>query len=190
MSRHLHLSSLLDQIQTEVPGVRAAVLASRDGLAMASTLDGNEGSRVAAMAATVHAVGHRVSATAELGAVQETVIRSGSTTFVVYDAGATAVLAVLADGDCNLGFIHLESRRTAATLSELLTAKAPTPAPAETRFDTRPDADVATDTDVETAADSDAETGAEAEGVAAEGVAALTAETSPNGHGDHHHAPA
>lgn len=129
MTKHLQLVSVLEEICAEVPDVRAAVLASRDGLAIASTMDSTEGSRIAAMAATVHAVSHRVASTAELGEVQETVVRASSMTFVVYDAGVSAVLAVLADGDCNLGLVHLESRRTAADLQEHLSSRATPPPP-------------------------------------------------------------
>ena len=45
-------------------------------------------------------------------------------TFVVYDAGDAAVLALLADGACNLGLVHLEGRRTAAALADVLADRA------------------------------------------------------------------
>lgn len=130
MSRQEEIRGILDGITRELDHVRAAVLASRDGLAIAGTLDAAENSRVAAMAATVQAVGGRVSATTGLGALEETVIRGEETTFVVYDAGEPAVLAVSTDATANLGMVHLEGRRAAAELSGLLASKeAPKDAP-------------------------------------------------------------
>lgn len=120
MTRHEEIRRVLAGVTEELPEIRSAVLASRDGLAISGTLAGAENSRVAAMAATVQALGARVSATTGLGALEETVIRGEETTFVVYDAGEPAVLAVVADAGCNLGMLHLEGRRAAALLSGLL----------------------------------------------------------------------
>jgi predicted regulator of Ras-like GTPase activity (Roadblock/LC7/MglB family) len=120
VNKQEQLHRVLEDLREEVPDVHGAVLASRDGLAIVSTFGQGEGSRVAAMAATVHAIGERVTATTELGALEETVIRSAAGTFVVYDAGEPAVLALLAGGACNLGLIHLEGRRAAALFAGLL----------------------------------------------------------------------
>ena len=136
MTKQDQLRKVLDELTAEVSDIHAAVLASQDGLAMASTIGGAEGSRVAAMAATVHAVGKRATETAELGSIEEAVIRGKSVTFVVYDAGNSAVLALMAPGDCNLGMIHLEGRRAAGDIAALLerkpepTVAAPPPPPA------------------------------------------------------------
>ena len=136
MTKQDQLRKVLDELTAEVSDIHAAVLASQDGLAMASTIGGAEGSRVAAMAATVHAVGKRATETAELGSIEEAVIRGESVTFVVYDAGSSAVLALMAPGDCNLGMIHLEGRRAASDIASLLERKpepavaAPPPPPA------------------------------------------------------------
>ncbi len=134
MTKQDQLQKVLDDVTTEVTDVHAAVLASHDGLAMASTIGGAEGSRVAAMAATVHAVGNRATSTADLGTIEETVIRGTQVTFVVYNAGDSAVLALMAPGDCNLGMVHLEGRRAAESIATVLTRPvtpaAPPPPPA------------------------------------------------------------
>lgn len=131
MTKQVQLQAVIDGLIAEVADVQAAVVASRDGLSMAATIGGGEGSRVAAMAATVHAVGNRVASTTDLGTIEETVIRGDEMTFVVYDAGEPAVLALLAPGDCNLGMIHLEGRRAAGIVGQLLTEvhDAPPPPP-------------------------------------------------------------
>lgn len=158
MTKQDQLQSVLDDVTAEVTDIHAAVLASHDGLAMASTIGGAEGSRVAAMAATVHAVGNRATSTADLGTIEETVIRGRQVTFVVYNAGESAVLALMAPGDCNLGMVHLEGRRAAENIATLLTRPVP-PVPVAGETARPPQAPppppapvVADDADVESAA--------------------------------------
>lgn len=130
MTKQAQIQAAIEGLVAEVADVQAVVVASRDGLSMASTISGAEGSRVAAMAATVHAVGNRVTSATDLGTIEETVIRGDEMTFVVYDAGEPAVLALMAPGDCNLGMIHLEGRRAASRVADVLTdVPAPTPPP-------------------------------------------------------------
>lgn len=134
-SKQEQLQRSLDGIGRAVPDVEGALLASRDGLAIAASVGSAEPSRIAAMAATVLALGTTVVDTCRLGEFQETVIQSDGGVFVVYDAGDLAVLAVLARSGANLGLVHLEARRTAADLGRLLTSyvdEQPAPAPAVT----------------------------------------------------------
>lgn len=133
-SKQEQLQRTLDGIGDAVPDVEGALLASRDGLAIASALRGADPNRVAAMAATVLALGTTVVDTCRIGPFEETVIQGEGGMFVVYDAGDLAVLAVLARRKANLGLVHLEARRAATDLARLLSAylepAVATPAPA------------------------------------------------------------
>ena len=120
MNRQEQLHHLLVGLQHEVPDIRGALLASRDGLAIATTMPAAEGGRVAAMAATVAALAGRVVKTIGLGQFEETEIQGDAGTFIVYDAGGIAVLAVLAQRGATLGLVHLEARRVADSVAGAL----------------------------------------------------------------------
>jgi uncharacterized protein len=129
MTKHETLLRALLAVEREVPDIRGCALASRDGLPIVSTMPGTDASRLAAMAATVLALGARVAESTELGAYEETVIQGATGTFVTYGAG-DAVLAVLAGPAANLGLVHLEARRAAEHVASVLAN--PTPAPTAT----------------------------------------------------------
>lgn len=127
MTKHETLQRALAAVEREVPDIRGCALASRDGLPIVSTMPGTDASRLAAMAATVLALGARVAESTDLGAYEETVIQGASGTFVTYGAG-DAVLAVLAGPGANLGLVHLEARRAVEHIAQVLAAP-PAPAP-------------------------------------------------------------
>ena len=120
MSKQDQLQHVLDGLEAEVPDVEGAMLASRDGLPIASTFNPSDASRVAAMAATVLSLGSRVVETTGLGTFEETVIQSANGTFIVYDAGDVAALAVVTRSGANIGLVHIEARRAAEILAHLM----------------------------------------------------------------------
>lgn len=122
MNKQEQLHRMLAALAEEVPDVQGALLASRDGLPIVSTMSGPESGRVAAMAATVVALASRVVDTVGLGSFEETVVQGDGGYFVVYDAGSLAVLAVSAPRTATLGLVHLEARRVAGEVDKLLTA--------------------------------------------------------------------
>jgi predicted regulator of Ras-like GTPase activity (Roadblock/LC7/MglB family) len=120
VNKQEQLSRILEDLREAVPDVYGAMVASFDGLPVASSLGEVEPSRVAAMTATVRALGVRVVETMGAGAFQEVVIRSESGMFVVYDAGDLAALAVVTRPGANLGLVHLEARHAARAVEDLL----------------------------------------------------------------------
>jgi predicted regulator of Ras-like GTPase activity (Roadblock/LC7/MglB family) len=130
MTKQETLQRALLAVEREVPDIRGCALASRDGLPIVSTMPGTDASRLAAMAATVLALGARVAGSTDLGAYEETVIQGAAGTFVTYGAG-DAVLAVLVGPGANLGLVHLEARRAVEHIAQVLAAPtAPVAAPA------------------------------------------------------------
>lgn len=120
MSKQEQLIGILVDLQNAVPDVQGAMIASFDGLPIASTLEEVEGSRVAAMAATVRALGVRVVETTGVGPFEEAVVRSEGGIFTVYEAGDLAALAVLSHVGANLGLVNLVARRAAALVADIL----------------------------------------------------------------------
>lgn len=122
MSRQEVLLGVLLALEEALPEVEGSLLSSRDGLVIASTLHPSDASRVAATATTVLGLSSRIVGTTGLGEFEETVIQSDSGTFVVYDAGDLATLAIVTGPGANLGLVHLEARHAAEELAHLLAA--------------------------------------------------------------------
>lgn len=116
----------LDDLCRSVPDLRGALVASVDGLPVASRLRGGSPESVAAMAATTAGLGGRLADDFALGPLAECVVRADQGYFIVYRAGVSAVLAVTAAEGANLGRIHLAARRCARTVAD---AQHPNPNP-------------------------------------------------------------
>jgi predicted regulator of Ras-like GTPase activity (Roadblock/LC7/MglB family) len=123
MSRQEALQETLRQLRSAIPEASGAIVASTDGLPLASDLPEGESTRLAAMAATALGLGKRIAQTAGLGPLDEVVIRGKQGYLVVYSAGERGVLAVSAPREVNLGLIHLEAREAAQRLSEVLSLR-------------------------------------------------------------------
>ena len=121
---------ILEELQDAVPDVEGAMVASVDGLEVASTLGGGEGTRVAAMAATVRALGVRVVEATAGGPFEEATIRSGGGIFTVYEAGELATLAVVSCAGANLGLLNLVARQVAEIIGQILAPTRYEPVPA------------------------------------------------------------
>jgi predicted regulator of Ras-like GTPase activity (Roadblock/LC7/MglB family) len=101
---------LVRELRQAVPEITGVMVASTDGLSLASDLPEAEAARAAAMAATALGLGKRIAQTSGLGGLEEVVVRGQSGYLVVYSAGDKGVLAVAAPMGANLGLIHLEAR--------------------------------------------------------------------------------
>jgi len=120
MSRQENLAQLIKELQQAVPELQGVMVASTDGLSLASNLPEAEAARTAAMAATALGLGKRIAQTSSLGGLEEVVVRGQSGYLVVYSAGERGVLAVAAPMGANLGLIHLEARGAAQRIAQAL----------------------------------------------------------------------
>ena len=120
MSRQETLAQLIKELRQAVPELRGAMVASTDGLSLASDLSETEAARTAAMAATALGLGKRIAQTSSLGGLEEVVVRGQEGYLVVYSAGEKGVLAVAAPMGANLGLIHLEARGAAQRIAQAL----------------------------------------------------------------------
>lgn len=105
VSRHQELRTALQQLERRVGDVKGAVVASRDGLALASTFIGAEGDRVAAMAASVVGLAEEILAD---GGTSTTIVRGATGCLVVHPAGTDGVLAARTGPNPNVGLLHVE----------------------------------------------------------------------------------
>ncbi|WP_269801856.1 roadblock/LC7 domain-containing protein [Thermus sediminis] len=87
MGRQEELQEVIRQLRQAVPEITGVMVASTDGLSLASDLPEAEGARAAAMAATALGLGKRIAQNSALGGLEEVVVRGGSGYLVVYSAG-------------------------------------------------------------------------------------------------------
>ncbi|MEV6769502.1 roadblock/LC7 domain-containing protein [Nocardia sp. NPDC051030] len=113
----------LRALRARVPQLTGALVASTDGLLIANDLPAHiEPTGMAALTASQLSLSHRLSITAHDGGFHEIVVRGSGGHVVIYAAGWTASLTVLAGPDVNVGRLHLESRPVARTIADHLTA--------------------------------------------------------------------
>lgn len=120
MSRQEDIDRVMRDIHRGVDGVDDVVVATSDGLAVASTNPGPRADKVAAMAASVVALSQQTIPEDGDGNPHETVIRGSLGCLVVRGAGPNAVIAVRTGADSNMGLVHLEIPRAAAELESIL----------------------------------------------------------------------
>ena len=78
MSRQETLMQLVRELRQAVPEITGVMVASTDGLSLASDLPEAEAARAAAMAATALGLGKRIAQTSGLGGLEEVVVRGQS----------------------------------------------------------------------------------------------------------------
>ncbi|MEU6740742.1 roadblock/LC7 domain-containing protein [Streptosporangium sandarakinum] len=105
-------------LRERVPEVNGSVACSVDGLPIASDLRG-ETEQIGALSSAVLALSGRLTAMADKGSFEETLISGSNGYAVFYAAGPTIVLTVLARPGTNLGLLRLEGRKTAARLAAI-----------------------------------------------------------------------
>ncbi|MEV6764938.1 roadblock/LC7 domain-containing protein [Streptomyces sp. NPDC051105] len=151
----------LRRLRTRMPQLTGALAAGVDGLVVAHDCPGVDPEGLAALTAAELGVAVRVSDATGKGELRELLVRGEDGYVATYAAGRSAVLTLLAEDRVNVGRLHLEGRRAAARIGELVdaaeaAAKALRPArttPA-TRTRTTRTPRTSTTTDARTATDS------------------------------------
>ncbi|MEU7317862.1 roadblock/LC7 domain-containing protein [Streptomyces sp. NPDC007083] len=115
-------------LRARVPQVAGALAATVDGfvlaedMAQARTGERPEAEPLAALTAAALGLAFRMNEATARGAFRELLIHGELGYVATYAAGSSAVLTLLADDRINVGRLHLEGRRTAARIGELVTA--------------------------------------------------------------------
>jgi len=107
------LSWLLDDLVGRVNSVRQAMILSGDGLPMGMSrgIVPEDAEHLAALSAGFHSLARSVSDTFGGGDIRQTIVELETAFVFVMAAGDGSCLAVLADGDVNIGLIAYEMTR-------------------------------------------------------------------------------
>ncbi|MFF7470603.1 roadblock/LC7 domain-containing protein [Streptomyces sp. NPDC008092] len=151
----------LRRLRTRMPQLTGALAAGVDGLVVAHDCPGVDPEGLAALTAAELGVAVRVSDATGKGELRELLVRGEDGYVATYAAGHSAVLTLLAEDRVNVGRLHLEGRRAAARIGEVVdaaeaAAKALRPArsSATRTRTTRTPRTTSTTTDARTATDS------------------------------------
>lgn len=120
MSLNEQLNGILAGIRTSIPEIKGALIASNDGMVVASNIQGGDPARMAAMVATALGLGKRICDTFGGGNLNETSISGSDSQVYIYATGAKGVLAVISASGANVGLIHIECRDAASKIQQLL----------------------------------------------------------------------
>ncbi|MDO0927375.1 roadblock/LC7 domain-containing protein [Streptomyces sp. TG1A-8] len=112
----------LRRLRARVPQLTGALTAGVDGLVVAHDTPGVDPEGLAALTAASLGVAVRVADATGNGDFRELLVRGEHGYVATYAAGRTAVLTLLAQDRVNVGRLHLEGRRSATRLGELLDA--------------------------------------------------------------------
>ncbi|MFI0818181.1 roadblock/LC7 domain-containing protein [Streptomyces sp. NPDC021098] len=127
MSAEAEILDELHRLRSRMPQLTGALAASVDGLVLAQDSRGVEPEGVAALTAAALGIALRLTDATGQGGFRELLVRSDHGYVATYAAGPSAVLTLLAEGQVNVGRLHLEGRRSSSRISELLEAGVPQP---------------------------------------------------------------
>ena len=122
MSRKDQFVSIIQQLRENVPDISGIMIASVDGLAIATDFPEEEAARVAAMSASAIGLGNRITKTTLLGDMVDMMIEGKNELLIIYMAGPGAILALRAPRRANLGLIRVEGPKFASDIAELVTS--------------------------------------------------------------------
>jgi predicted regulator of Ras-like GTPase activity (Roadblock/LC7/MglB family) len=120
---------LLDSFARSVPDVQHALAVSADGLlmAMSSELDRTSGDQMAAVVAGLSSLTRGAARHLRAGQVRQSVVEMDSRFLVLMSISDGSVLAVIADGGCDIGMVGYEMAmlvtRAEATLTPQLVSQ-------------------------------------------------------------------
>ncbi|RNF84001.1 roadblock/LC7 domain-containing protein [Streptomyces botrytidirepellens] len=124
MSAEAEILDELHRLRSRMPQLTGALAAGVDGLVLAQDSRGVEPEGVAALTAAALGIALRLTDATGQGGFRELLVRSDRGYLATYAAGPSAVLTLLAEGQVNVGRLHLEGRRSSSRISELLQATA------------------------------------------------------------------
>jgi predicted regulator of Ras-like GTPase activity (Roadblock/LC7/MglB family) len=119
MSKVQELENIIQELRDNVPDISGIMIATNDGLAVASDFPEDEGARIAAVGAAASGLGGRIAQNAALGEIEETMVRGSEGMLLIYVAG-DSVLAVRAPAYGNLGLVRLEANHTCKQVKRIL----------------------------------------------------------------------
>lgn len=121
LSREEQLSQILKNLYSSTPDIEGAAVISMDGLVIASSLPAAvEEDRISAMTAALYGIGLRTAEELQRGKVEQLYIKGDNGYMLITQAGADAVLAVMANAKAKLGIIFLDVKRAAEEIAKII----------------------------------------------------------------------
>lgn len=121
--RSSKVRSLLRNLHASLEEVEASAVVSRDGIMIASLLGASsDKDRFGAMCASLLALADRAGKEVDRGRLRQVILDGTSGPMLLTQAGDSAVLAVAASSQANLGRLILETRKVSSELTMLLAA--------------------------------------------------------------------
>ena len=120
MTKQEQLDQLIKDLRVNVPDITGVMVASSDGLSIASDFPEEEGARIAAVGAAASGLGNRIAQNADLGVVNETMVKGTDGLLLIYMTGDEGVLAVRAPAKGNLGLVRLEASSACESVKKIL----------------------------------------------------------------------
>ena len=115
------LDTILKNLLSAIPEVKAAAIVSVEGLPIASALpQGVDETRIAAMTAALLSLAERAALELNKGEFEQVYVKGTSGYLLVLSAGQNAVLTVSTTKDVRLGLIFLDCRRTCDKIAKLI----------------------------------------------------------------------
>ncbi|MFE0459544.1 roadblock/LC7 domain-containing protein [Kitasatospora sp. NPDC058965] len=116
-------SALLAELRTlkrRVPHLAGGLVASVDGLLIVHDTHDTEADSLAALTAATLGVARRLAETTGQGEFRDALVHGEHGYVASYAAGPLCVLTLLAHPDTSVGRLHLEARRAAGRVAELV----------------------------------------------------------------------
>ncbi|NMD14566.1 MAG: hypothetical protein GYA78_04370 [Caldisericales bacterium] len=115
------MTQVLSRVQNSIPGMKSAMVASSDGLLLASTSFSEENERTAAMSASLVSISRRASEAMGKPRLNDVTIRSEEGYITLFSVGRDAVLVISTTSEQkNLGMVYLEGKSASNELTEIL----------------------------------------------------------------------
>ena len=115
------LNSILGELNGSTTDIEASAVLSNDGLMMASMLPASmDEDRVGGMSAAMLSLGDRTARELARGSLDQVLIKGEKGYVLMVQAGADAVLTVMAKPNAKLGLVFLDVRRAADAIGRIL----------------------------------------------------------------------
>jgi len=109
------------ELYSEIPEMKGVILATSDGLPLASDMKSNiSADKMAALVATALSIGKRIMPSFGMGEVTEFSITSAEGRLFIYLVGSSGALCFLTPRNVNLGIVFLKANEIAKHLSQVM----------------------------------------------------------------------
>jgi len=115
------IREVFGELSQDVEGLKGIVIATMDGLPVASDIKSTEEqNRIAAMVSSLTILSRKVAPQLDVGKAQDLLIEAEDGKIFCYTVGDDAILALITSKDVNLGIIRMKLPRIREQLKELI----------------------------------------------------------------------